>query len=71
MYTMIEADIENGRITGPASRKLPAVAHVLIIPLVEQKQKQPDWTAIKAQFGKLKLRGDTVEWQKKIRAEWE
>jgi hypothetical protein len=69
---MIEADIKNGRITGPESWKLPAAAHVLIIiPRIEQKQKQPDWDAIKAQFGKLKLRGDTVRWQKKIRAEWE
>lgn len=30
MYTTIEADIENGRISSPEMQKLPAVAHVLI-----------------------------------------
>jgi len=40
MYTTIEADIENGRITGPESRKLPAVAHVLITLLPRKVEKE-------------------------------
>jgi len=71
MYTTIEADIENGRITGPESRKLPAMAHVLITLLSPEKVKRPDWAAIKAQFGKLQLRGNTADWQRSIRAEWD
>ena len=41
MYTTIEADIENGRITGPESRKLPAMAHVLITLLPWKTEKDP------------------------------
>ena len=70
MYTTIEADIENGRISSPEIRKLPAVAHVLITLLNTQNMKRPDWTAIKAQFGKLQLRDNTADWQRKIRSEW-
>jgi len=43
MYTMIEADIKNGRITGPASRKLPAMAHVMITLLNTQNIKRPEF----------------------------
>lgn len=41
MYTTIEADIENGRISSPEIRKLPAVAHVLItlIPTFEKMKE--------------------------------
>jgi hypothetical protein len=40
MYTTIEADIENGRIIGPESRKLPAAAHVLITLLPFKVEKK-------------------------------
>jgi hypothetical protein len=43
MYTMIEADIKNGRITGPESRKLPAAAHVMITLLNKQNIKRPEF----------------------------
>lgn len=41
MYTTIEADIKNGRISSPEIQKLPAVAHVLItfIPTFEKKNE--------------------------------
>jgi len=71
MYTTIEADIHNGQITGPESRKLPVVAHVLITLLHTKSGKHPDWVAIKAQLGKLQLRDNTADWQRKIRSEWD
>ncbi len=71
MYTTIEADIEDGRIRSPEIRKLPAVAHVLITLLNSEKVKRPDWAVIKEQFGKLQLKGNTADWQRKIRSEWD
>lgn len=43
MYTTIEADIENGRVIGPESRKLPAMAHVMITLLSTKKTKNPEF----------------------------
>lgn len=36
MYTTIEADIENGQITGPEVGELPRKAHILITVLSEK-----------------------------------
>ena len=71
MYTTIEAEIENGQLKGSEVGKLPNHAHVLITLLTESPKKQPDWISIKSQLGKLGLRGDTVDWQRKIRSGWE
>ena len=71
MVTTIEADIENGKITGSNVAKLPAVAHVRIILLTKPAKLHPDWSCVKEQFGKLKTRVDSVEWQQQIRSEWE
>ena len=70
MYTTIEADIENGKITGPEVGKLPANAHVLITLLKQPDIKTPDWAVIKPLLGKLKLRCDSMKWQQDIRSEW-
>ena len=69
MVTTIEADIKNGKIIGPNAAKLPAIAHVRITLLTKPEKSHPDWNSIKAQFGKLKIRVDTVEWQQQIRSE--
>lgn len=71
MYTTIEADLDNGRVTGPETAKLPAHAQVLITLLQQPAEKKPDWDAIKPLLGKLKLRVDAVEWQRNIRSEWD
>lgn len=74
MYTTIEADIENGRIKGAEISRLPKTAHVLITlisPTQPPGEKKPDWNKIKPMIGKLQLRTDTVEWQRKLRAEWD
>lgn len=71
MYTTIEADIENGRVSSPEIQKLPAVAHVLITLLDRSSVKRPNWEFIKARIGKLELREDPVAWQRKIRSEWD
>ncbi len=70
MYKTIEADIENGRIKSSELTKLPQNAHVLITLLDAPEKKRPKWPVIQAQLGKLKLRSDSVEWQRKIRSEW-
>lgn len=41
MYTTIEANIENGHLTGPEADKLPAHAHVLITLLSTSATKRP------------------------------
>ena len=43
MYATIEAEIDNGWIKGPESRKLPAHAHVLITLLSGAKVKRPEF----------------------------
>jgi hypothetical protein len=70
MYTTIEAELENGRVKSAELQKLPSVAHVLITLLQQPVEKKPDWSVIQPLLGKLKLRCDTVKWQKAIRAEW-
>jgi hypothetical protein len=68
MYTTIEADIENGRITGPETRKIPAMAHVLITLLPRKGVNGSyDFSSLS---GRLKWTGNAVEEQRKIRDEW-
>jgi len=72
MYTTIEADVENGQIQGPDAMKIPRHAHVLITLLTAgPEKKRADWNSIKPLLGKLKLRGNTLEWQRRVRSEWE
>ena len=68
MYTTIEADIENGRITGPESRNLPAMAHVLIT-LLKKTEKNPTYD-FSGLSGRLKWSGDAVKQQREMRDEW-
>jgi len=70
MYTTIEADIENGLIKSPDIKELPSSAHVLITLLRSPIKKSPDWNVIKSQIGKLTIRENTVEWQRRIRSDW-
>ncbi len=68
MYTTIEADIKNGRISSPELRKLPAVAHVLITLLPRKGEKERyDFSSL---AGRLKWSGDAVKEQRKLRDEW-
>jgi hypothetical protein len=68
MYTTIEADIKDGRISSPELRKLPAAAHVLITLLSSKDSgKSYDFSSL---VGRLKWSGDAVQEQRKIRDEW-
>ncbi|MBV5279894.1 MAG: hypothetical protein J0651_01045 [Actinobacteria bacterium] len=68
MYTTIEADIKDGRVSSPELRKLPAVAHVLITWLPRQEEKATyDFSAL---AGRLKWSGNAIKEQRKIRDEW-
>ncbi len=71
MYATIEADIKNGRVVGRETQALPSTAHVLITWLKQPVEKKPDWSTIQPLLGKLKLRCDSVKWQRKIRSEWD
>ncbi len=70
MYTTIEAEIQNGTVTGAEIGKLPLKAHVLITVL-DPPERKPNWENIWTQLGKLSLRGDSAKWQQEIRSEWE
>ncbi len=71
MYTTIEADIKDGRVTGPEAGKLPPLSHVLITllgsPEEKQKKRAYDFSEL---AGKLKWRGDAVKAQRELRDEW-
>ena len=71
MYTTIEADIENGVLIGAELDKLPRKAHVLITLLDPLGAAKPDWSLVEASCGALTLREDSVEWQCRIRDEWD
>lgn len=70
MYTTIEADLENGRLTGAEVGKLPSHAHVLITLLRQadgEKSVKYDFSEV---AGKLKWTGDAVKEQRNLRDEW-
>ena len=71
MYTTIEANLDNGRVTGPEASKLPAHAQVLITLLQHAPGRQPggkyDFSSV---AGRLKWKGDAVKEQRKLRDEW-
>jgi hypothetical protein len=68
MYRTIEADIEDGRIVGPESRRIPRLAHALITLLPRKDApKRVDFTSL---AGRLRWSGDTVAEQRKMRDEW-
>jgi hypothetical protein len=71
MYTTIEADIENGVLMGAELDKLPRKAHVLITLLDSEDSTKTDWSMVEASCGALTLREDSVEWQCRIRDEWD
>jgi hypothetical protein len=70
MYTTIEADLINGRVTGPEAGKLPAHAHVLITLLHQSTDKRPGKYDFSGVAGRLKWAGDAVKEQRKLRDEW-
>lgn len=71
MYTTIEANLDNGRVTGPEIAKLPAHAQVLITllpkPSKGQSEGKFDFSSV---VGRLKWKGDAVKEQRKLRDEW-
>ena len=70
MYTTIEANLDNGRVTGPEASKLPAHAHVLITLLQSPADRQPGRYDFSGIAGRLKWTGDAVDEQRKLRDEW-
>jgi hypothetical protein len=70
MYTTIEAELDNGRVTGPEAGKLPAHAHVLITLLQQPTGIQPGKYDFSGVAGQLKWSGDAVKEQRKLRDEW-
>jgi hypothetical protein len=70
MYTTIEANLDNGRVTGPEASKLPAHAHVLITLLKTTVDMQPATYDFSGIAGRLQWKGDAVQEQRKLRDEW-
>ena len=74
MYNTIKAHIDHGKITPLETDKLPDNADVLVtivtdMPNNSGKQKQ-NIDKLLSNI-KLKLKEDPVEWQKKMRLEWD
>ena len=70
MLTTIEAELVEGKIIPLEPDKLPKSGKLLLTILPESK-KQPDWVRVRQLLGWLKSDVDSVEWQKEIRDEWE
>jgi hypothetical protein len=58
MYTTIEADIKNGKITGAEAEKLPAHAHVLITLLNSKIDNESSGPVFGCAQGQIVLSAD-------------
>ena len=70
MYQTIHAEIDEGRIIPTEPGRLPQYGKALVTILAEDFEP-PQWKLLEPWLGKLTLTVDPVEWQRKIRAEWD
>ena len=68
--TTIEAEIREGRIYLATPEKLPKSGKALLIVLDEEKPKL-DPESIRPLLGWLNSEIDSVQWQRRIRDEWD
>ena len=69
-YQTIDAEIDQGRIIPIEVGCLPKHGKALVTILTEDVEP-PQWKLLEPWLGKLTLTIDPVEWQRKIRAEWD
>jgi hypothetical protein len=65
----MEAEIDHGRVIPAEPEKLPATGRAILTVL--SAPAKPDIERVKSQLGIFKPRVDVVEWQRKIRSEWD
>jgi hypothetical protein len=68
--TTIEAEIREGRIYLATPEKLPKSGKALLIVLGEERPKV-DPESLRPLLGWLKSEIDAVQWQRRIRDEWD
>lgn len=68
-YNAIEAVVKEGKIYPVEPEKLPRDGKLLLI-ILDEKNIQPDPARISRLLGWLKSDVDSVQWQQKIRSEW-
>jgi len=69
-YNTIEAIVKEGVIYPADPEKIPKEGKLLLIVL-DDKNIKPDVEKISSLLGWLKNDRDSVEWQRKIRSEWD
>jgi len=69
-YNTIEAIVKEGLIYPADPEKIPKEGKLLLIVL-DDKNIKPDVEKISSLLGWLKNDRDSVEWQRKIRSEWD
>ena len=69
MYSTVEARLDHGRIITDEPRQLPETGRILVV-VMEPDVQEVDWEKVRAACGKLKIREDTVIWQRRLRDEW-
>lgn len=65
----IEAKIKNGKIIPLEPDKLPRSGR-LLLTILPEVSKKPDWRRIKTMLGRLETETDPGEWQSKLRDDW-
>lgn len=69
-YSTIEATVKEGVIYPVNPEKIPKEGKLLLIVL-DDKNIKPDEKKIRSLLGWLKNDRDSVEWQRKMRSEWD
>jgi hypothetical protein len=69
-YNTIEAVVREGKIYPLEPDKLPREGKLLLIVLNEENI-QADPERIRSLIGSLKIDIDSVQWQRRIRSEWD
>ncbi len=69
-YTTIKARIDHGTLIPLEPELLPQEGSAMVVVLDEESRKS-DWDVIKSCLGHLEIREDPVQWQKKVRSEWD
>ena len=69
MYSVVEAELKDGKVIPVDSNALPDAGHVLIVVL-SGEHRPARWQECRGLLGWLKTDTDAAEWEREIRGEW-
>lgn len=69
MYSVIEAEVKDGKVIPMESGVLPDSGHVLIVVL-SGTDNRANWESCRSSLGWLKMPTDAAEWERQVRKEW-